>query len=147
MAYRQNKYHHNLLVGASVAAGILGTVAQLLRHKNKPGWIQKAKEKANSLLDRGSNELVNRKMIWGGIAGGILAAATALLLAPKSGSELIRDIRRPFSRHTGLRRSASRHSSISRKKESTPTPKISAKKHPRRRSAAIPRKAAKTAAI
>lgn len=80
------KTQKNLLIGAAFAAGILGTLTSLLRNN-----------KVNS-TPRKNGELLNKRMLLGGMAGGVVAAATALLLAPKSGIELMKDIYSPFSR-------------------------------------------------
>lgn len=83
-----HKVRKNLLVGAAIAAGILGTVSSLMRNNKKYKENSFAREK----------EHINKKMILGGMAGGVVAAATALLLAPKSGKELIKEIYGPFSK-------------------------------------------------
>lgn len=81
-----HKTKKNLWVGAAFAAGILGTLTSLLRN-NRVNSSPKKNE-----------DILNKRMILGGMAGGIVAAATALLLAPKSGNQLIKEIYSPFSR-------------------------------------------------
>lgn len=75
-------HNHNLLIGAAVAAGILGTLSALIRpnFQDSRGGVHQGGEK------------VNKNLLLGGLAGGIIGAATALVLAPKSGSELMKDI-------------------------------------------------------
>ncbi len=86
-----HKYNNqHLLIGAAVAAGILGTLTGLLGTSKPKGFAGHARNLANQVLD--SSDMVNKNMVLGGLAGGIVGAAAALLLAPKSGSELIKDI-------------------------------------------------------
>lgn len=40
---------------------------------------------------------VNKKMLLGGLAGGVIGATTALFLAPKAGSEFREDLSHPFT--------------------------------------------------
>lgn len=84
--------HHNLLIGAAVVAGILGTVSAIIRSNIT---VTETREVASQ-----AGEAVNKNMLLGGLAGGIIGAATALVLAPKSGSELMKDIAHTFT-HPG----------------------------------------------
>lgn len=107
-----NKYNQNLLIGAAVAAGILGTLTGLLGvKKTNRGWTGQAKD----LLD---GEMVNKNMVLGGVAGGLVGAAAALLLAPKSGAELLHDITHPFTHEGTTKRSSSRKSASHKKSSS-----------------------------
>lgn len=100
-----HKYNQNVLIGAAVAAGILGTLTSLLGFKkNGKRLSEQAKEMAHQVLDTG--DVVNKKMVLGGITGGLVGAAAALLLAPKSGSDLIKDMARPFSQEIAHARSS-----------------------------------------
>jgi gas vesicle protein len=117
-----NKYNQNLLIGAAVAAGILGTLTGLLGvKKTNKGWAGQAKD----LLD---GEMVNKNMVLGGVAGGLVGAAAALLLAPKSGAELIKDIAHPFTHEGTSKRSTSRKSASHKKSSSRSTKGKSSRK-------------------
>lgn len=112
------KYNQNLMVGAAVLAGILGTLSALNRsNRTVKGWTEQAKGVANQVLEKG--EAVNKNMLLGGVAGGLIGATAALLLAPKAGSELMKDLAHPFSHEeharSTSRRSASRKSTSRRK--------------------------------
>lgn len=124
-----HKHYQNLLIGSAVAvAGILGTLTGILGHKkNGSRWSKQAKNIMCKAMESG--EHLNKKMILGGVAGGLIGAATALLLAPKSGSDLRKDIAHPFlhqgsylrkiSNKLNLNKSAS-HKKASPKKKSSP---------------------------
>lgn len=101
-----HKYNQNLLIGAAMAVGILGTLSTLFcsTRNNKRGK-EKAKELAKQLIEK--KEVFNKKLILGGISGGIVGVTTALLLAPKAGSDLIKDIYRPFAHSVKPARSSS----------------------------------------
>jgi gas vesicle protein len=85
------KNHQNLLIGAAVAAGLLGALTTYLHFKKRF-----TKETSLSQKERG---FFNKKVALGSLAGGVVGAASALLFAPKAGSELIQDISRPFSQY------------------------------------------------
>lgn len=82
--------NQNVMIGTAVMAGILGILSGLIRSNKK---VKNWKEQARGMV-RGHDqkEIINKNLIVGGIAGGIIGATAALLLAPKSGSELIKDI-------------------------------------------------------
>lgn len=83
--------NHNLMIGAAVVAGILGTLSALLKtNKAVQCWTDQAKDAACQLMDK--SDAVNKNLLIGGVAGGLIGATAALLLAPKAGSELINDI-------------------------------------------------------
>jgi gas vesicle protein len=89
------KYNQNLLIGAAVASGIIGTLTRLLGgKKNNMVWSKQARNIANQVFATG--EVLNKRMVLGGMVGGLVGAAAALLLAPKSGADLMKDIARPF---------------------------------------------------
>ena len=93
----KNRYQHLLLGATALAAGVIGTLTRVFGSpKRKPHWTNDAKDLAHQVLDMKNQ--VNTNMLLGGIAGGIVAAATALLLAPKSGEELLDDLTHPFSK-------------------------------------------------
>ena len=103
------KNNQNLMVGAAVVAGLLGTLSALVRsNRTVKGWTEQAKNTASHMLEKG--EMINKNMLIGGVTGGIIGAATALLLAPKSGSELMKDIAYSVSHPGEMRRSTSRKS-------------------------------------
>lgn len=77
-------HNHQLLIGAAVVAGVLGTLTAIMRSNIT---LAETREVANH-----TGEAVNKNMLLGGLAGGIIGAAAALVLAPKSGSELMKDI-------------------------------------------------------
>jgi gas vesicle protein len=114
--------NHNLMIGAAVVAGILGTLSALLKtNRTVQGWTEHAKDAANDLMDRG--DAVNKNLLIGGVAGGLIGATAALLLAPKAGSELIQDIAHTLSHpgelvHSTSRKSSSRSSSSASRKSS-----------------------------
>lgn len=105
-----HNYNQNILIGAAVAAGILGTLTGLLGIKKQSrGWTDQAKDIADRVMESG--DIMNTKMILGGLAGGVVGAAAALLLAPKAGADLIKDLAKPFSDHVKSSRSTSSKSS------------------------------------
>lgn len=90
------KDHSNLLIGAAVAAGILGTLTSLLLpKKSRQGLVEQAKGLAHHAAE--TTEMINRNLVIGGVAGGLVGVTTALLLAPKAGSDLLEDMYRPFA--------------------------------------------------
>jgi gas vesicle protein len=113
--------NQGLYIGAAVVAGILGTLSALMRSSRTiRGWRGQAKDVAQQVLEKG--EIMNKKMVLGGVAGGLIGAAAALLLAPKSGAEFIKDFSHPFSDRREKARPASRkpasRKSVSNKKGS-----------------------------
>jgi gas vesicle protein len=107
--------NHNLIVGAAVVAGILGTLSALLKtNKTVQGWTEQARDAASDMIDR--RDAVNKNLLIGGVTGGIIGATAALLLAPKAGSELLQDIAHTLTHpgelvHSTPRKSSSRSSS------------------------------------
>lgn len=125
----KEKYNQNLIVGAAVVAGILGTLSALVRsNRASQGWTERAKDIANHMLEKG--EAVNKNMLLGGVAGGLIGATTALMLAPKAGLDLIKDIVHPFSEQKGNTRSTSRKSTKSNSRKKGAVSSTSAKNHP-----------------
>lgn len=123
-----HKYNQNLLIGAAVAAGIIGTLTSYLGFKKKGRkWSEQAKGIASHVLETG--EALNKKLVLGSVAGGLVGAAAALLLAPKSGSDLIKDLAGPFSHKVGEVRSeaakSASHRSTALKKKASSSPKKS----------------------
>lgn len=103
----------SLIVGAAVVVGILGTLSALLRtNKTVQGWKEQARDSANQLMNKG--DAVNKNLLIGGVAGGLIGATAALLLAPKSGSELMQDIAHTLKHPGELVHPTSRKSSSSR---------------------------------
>jgi len=84
------------LIGAAVAAGILSTLASLLNSKDRRDWTDQASDLADQYLDR--KEGINKNLLIGTVAGGVVGVTAALLLAPKAGSELIHDLYQPFQK-------------------------------------------------
>ena len=106
--------NHNFIIGAAVVAGVLGTLSALMRSNSTvQGWTEQAREAASHAFDKG--ETFNKNMLLGGVAGGMIGAATALLLAPKAGSELMKDIAHHLAHPGELVHSSSRKASSSRK--------------------------------
>ncbi|WP_195155548.1 YtxH domain-containing protein [Candidatus Protochlamydia phocaeensis] len=89
------KQNNNLLIGAAMAAGLLGTLTTLLLPRKRTGWTEQAKEIADKIVTKRKETTKNR--LIGGVAGGLVGVTTALLFAPKSGSELIKDMSKPFT--------------------------------------------------
>jgi|GEM_PF-3523714 len=81
------KQCQSLVMGAAIVTGIVGTFSALIYFSHADNEKER-KEK---------REIINKNVVLGGVAGGLVAAATALLLAPKAGSELIKDLAHPFS--------------------------------------------------
>lgn len=105
----KENHHQGIYIGAAVVAGILGTLSALMNSNRKvQEWTGQAKDVAQQVLEKG--EMINKKMVLGGVAGGLIGAAAALLLAPKSGAELIKDLSHPFSHQGEHGRSTSRKS-------------------------------------
>lgn len=92
-----NKNNTNTIIaGAAALAGLLGTLTAYLIPRREKGWADQAKEIAQELINSRREKIVNRHHVLGGLAGGLMGVATALLLAPKSGSELREDITRSW---------------------------------------------------
>ena len=85
----KEKLRQNRWLGA-FTAGVLGTLTTL--------FSTNAAKKKEPRPER-KGDIFNKKMILGGIAGGMVGAAAALLLAPKSGSELLKGLSNPLSRY------------------------------------------------
>lgn len=125
------KNNQNLIVSVAVVAGILGTLSAFMSSNRKmQGWKEQAKNVASHVIEK--KDIVNKNMLLGGMAGGLIGAATALLLAPKSGTDFIKDLTHPFS-HEGehphqstLSKTASRKSAVKRKKGDSDSVKASA---------------------
>ncbi len=94
----------NFLVGTLVG-GLVGTVAALLlAPKSGSELRQDVSDKYEDFTDMIENGELNRfwsepepeintsSVVWGTVAGGILAAAATLLLAPKTGKALRKDL-------------------------------------------------------
>jgi gas vesicle protein len=90
------KYHPFFWGATALAAGLLGTFKSLLGTKKPETWTDSAKELAQHMLNESRSRL-NAHMVLGGLAGGLVAVTTALLLAPKPGKELIEDMMHPFT--------------------------------------------------
>jgi gas vesicle protein len=89
-----NKLNHNIILGAaSMAAGIIKTLTSAFMPRQK-SWPEKAKDAASQFASNASNR-INRKILLGTVAGGIIGVTTALLLAPKSGAALINGFYKP----------------------------------------------------
>ncbi len=87
--------NRNILIGAALAAGLVGAMkALLLPTTNRKGWIEK--KQSLQRQSKSKNDKFNHNLFLGGIAGGLVGAAAALLLAPKAGIDLLKDISRPF---------------------------------------------------
>lgn len=85
----------NFFIGAALAAGLVGTLTSLLapRRINK-GWASHAKAASERMLE--NREKSNKNWMLGSIAGGLVGVTTALLFAPKSGKNLMKDLAEPF---------------------------------------------------
>ena len=105
------KDQRSLLMGVAVAAGILGTLTTIFisKKQEEKNWGEKTQDFFGEILD-GTDHLVNKKMVWGGMAGGALGALAALLFTPKSGEDLIKDLSSVFrySRHVARKTVAKR---------------------------------------
>ena len=107
------------LIGAAALAGVLGTLTSLLIPKKNKKWTQQAKETAQAAIDHWHPQ-DHASWILGGAAGSLIGVTTALLLAPKSGSELRQDLLDALPLHD---ESHKRRGGSSRKKSSRATPK------------------------
>ena len=145
------KNHQKILIGVALAAGLIGTLTTVLRFKrnHRRGWMEQVKHLSRKQIFE--KDLVNKKMILGGVAGGIIAATTALLLAPKSGRDLIKDWIHPIaqqlkqSRHLSSKKNASRSTSrpsvkksSAKKKETKRSPPKKTTTHPHSSAHKIP---------
>lgn len=129
-----HKNHQNLLIGVAVAAGLLGSLTGLgflSSRKEGKRWSNRARRIANQVVETG--DVVNKRIVFGGVAGGLLGAATALLLAPKSGAELINDVAHFFSKQNRNVRSAVSRATSHKKEGVLSTKKKRAvhKEHPK----------------
>lgn len=110
MANNNNK--NVLLVGAAVAAGIAGTLATFFWPERERGLTEKAKKTANTMLDGLKNlnakreGVMSQDFVIGSVAGSLIAATTALLLAPKAGKDLLSDISKFFQKAPKLKMQA-----------------------------------------
>jgi gas vesicle protein len=92
--YQQRKA---LLIGAAALAGLIGTLSTIFMPKrsNQKRWMDKARNIGGQMNLHGfypHADTINKNLMLGGLAGGIVGITTALLLAPKSGTELMKDI-------------------------------------------------------
>ncbi len=87
----------NFFIGAAVAAGLVGTLTSLLapRRANQ-GWASQTRTAAGKIFE--NRERSNKNWMLGSIAGGLVGMTTALLFAPKSGKNLIKDLAEPFQK-------------------------------------------------
>jgi len=102
---KNEKYRPHIIAGAAVGAaaiiaGILGTIAAIARPRSRSnrkihGWREHARKVAIDLFRK--KDAVNKGKIFGGIAGSLIGVATAILLAPKAGSDLMRDLAHLFT--------------------------------------------------
>lgn len=100
----KDKNSHPYLIGA-VVAGVLGALSVLSRKScTFREWSDEAVDFASHLVENGMpvNKITKTRLL-GGIAGGLIGTAAALLLAPKAGKNLIRDITAPFGRGVPLK--------------------------------------------
>lgn len=119
----------NFLIGAALA-GLAGTLTTLLVPK-KPRHVRNSFEASNSY----------KNWMWGSLTGGLVGVTTALLFAPKSGKNLVKDIAEPFlkkeekvrkstktkAKHANSTHSKENHSHSNLAKEQSP-PKAPKKK-------------------
>jgi len=99
MTNRNNR--NTFLVGAAVAAGLIGTLSSLLIPKKvKKGWVEQAKDIANHVTEdwNARPHTKEKNLFLGGLAGSLVGVTTALLLAPKAGFDLIKDLSRSFQK-------------------------------------------------
>lgn len=90
MAHKQH-----LLVKTALTS--LLTLISIARPKKVArGWIERVKKGTNQMTIRRKG-IMNKNIIIGGVAGGLVGVATALLLAPKPGSQLIKDVYKPLA--------------------------------------------------
>ncbi len=89
MAHKQH-----LLISA--LASLFKLISTSRSKKVSKGLIEQAKKAANQMTIRRKG-IMNKNIILGGVAGGLVGVATALLLAPKSGSQLIKDVYKPLA--------------------------------------------------
>lgn len=73
--------HQALLGAASMAAGLIKTLASAWMPRKK-NWPEKAKDAASQLAN-GASLRINKKMLLGTLAGGIIGVTTTLLLTSK----------------------------------------------------------------
>lgn len=96
-------------LGTAAVAGLLGTLRTLFWSQNNNRRTERWRNEQSRYTQRALNwmksktERSNKNLFLGGIAGSLMGAATALLLAPKAGKELIQDLAQPL---TGTRRSS-----------------------------------------
>lgn len=83
------------IIGAAVAAGVLSTLASILAPKQHKEWGEQAQDLAAHLLNK--KDSLNKNILIGTVAGGVVGVTAALFLAPKAGSELLQDLYHPFS--------------------------------------------------
>ena len=84
-------------LGALIASGVATGLAALIRIPQTSGeWPGRVRSMANDMIGN-SNELylkyknINKNLVIGSIAGSVVGATVALLLAPKAGKDLIHD--------------------------------------------------------
>lgn len=103
------KHHQNKIIMSSVAAfavGLAGAITTYLTSQKKSKTLSsQAKKVAQDMMEgiKGWNwthgERLNKNLFIGSIAGSVLGATAAVLLAPKSGKELIGNFIKLFQSH------------------------------------------------
>lgn len=87
--FKNNK--NALLIGSAIV-GTLGTLGLLLMPKRKVSWQDKINTQWNGFKERG----FRKNLVLGSTAGGAAGLLIALLFAPKSGKNLVRDFSKSF---------------------------------------------------
>lgn len=101
---------------AAAAAGLLGTLAAVIIPRRQRGWADQAREIADDLINYRKEKSFNRNHVIGGLAGSLVGITTALLFAPKSGNELLKDLTRSIPAIPGIQRTSIRVSAKSTKR-------------------------------
>ncbi len=96
------KNRRDVFLTGAVMAGLLGAVATLLiPRRGRKDWSQQTKDITDRILKemricRPNQEMGNKNFFLGGIIGSLVGVTTALLLAPKPGSQLMKELSRSF---------------------------------------------------
>lgn len=84
------KHNSNFGAGMSLLTGILGTLSSFMRSNSPRENMTSRTSNAAASIKESIN--ANKRLLLGGVAGGLIGAAAALLLAPKSGHDLVRGL-------------------------------------------------------
>ena len=99
------KTHDTTWIKAAIAAGVASAFAAVIWSVQNsihcPSYLKNIPHHlfGNLKVRNVKSEKISKNLLVGGVAGSIIGAATALLLTPKAGRDLIEDAMRSFKDH------------------------------------------------